>query len=197
MNPEKLTLAVRVQDEEGRPISGASVQPTGLRSKEEPGSSYGFRRGSNGPNMLGDLTNAEGDAFISAPAHPQDDLTTGSVMILIEHAHYCTLSATVQVDAPRPVTLTRGLGLTFEALPIPNIAFSEVYVDIADEARQAALLKWTVAPGSRSVSANIPNGKYFARVVAFTAAGEVYFSDLSSFSLPDSSLPPNVVKILL
>jgi hypothetical protein len=42
---DKETMTVQVNDKDGKPLRGASVTPIGLRSKEEPGSYYGWRGG--------------------------------------------------------------------------------------------------------------------------------------------------------
>ncbi|HEY0256797.1 MAG TPA: ankyrin repeat domain-containing protein [Candidatus Methylacidiphilales bacterium] len=178
------TLVVHVVNSEGKPVLGAEVKPIGLRSREEPGSYYFGSPSGKGIALQTGTTDAEGNATISFPAHPVDNLTTGTVAVLAQHPDACTANVELNIDAPRPVTLVRGTKWDFSVSPIPGVTFSQVYADIGGDRRQAAFLKWEHASDGQSVSAHFPDGKYFVRMVGVTAEGKVYFSDASSLTIP-------------
>jgi hypothetical protein len=68
------TLIVHVINSEGKPVAGATVKPIGMRTKEDPGSSWSVRAQSNAPDST---TDAQGNAPITFPAHLMDTLTVG------------------------------------------------------------------------------------------------------------------------
>ena len=177
------TLVVHVINKDGRPIPGATVQPVGLRSKEEPSTGYGWGR-QNVPGVQTGTTDAHGNATITFPVHPMDNLTTGMVIVLVQHPDACSAQVELNVDAPRPVTLVRGTKLSFRIEPVPGVLFSRIYADVAGDRQRADFLTWH-SPDGQIVSAHFPDGNYLARMVAITAQGTLYFSNSSMFSPPD------------
>jgi beta-lactamase regulating signal transducer with metallopeptidase domain/ankyrin repeat protein len=178
------TLVVHVVNSEGEPVQGAVVKPIGLRSKEEPGSYYFGSPAGRAISIQTGTTDAEGNASISFPAHPMDNLTTGAVTVLVQHSDACTANVELNVDAPRPVTLVRGTRLTFSVSPVHGVTFFRVYADIVGDRQQAAFLKWEHSSDGQSVSSRFPDGKYIVRMVGLTEQGKVYFSDPFPFTIP-------------
>jgi hypothetical protein len=184
MSLEQRTLTVKVVDENGRPLPGASVRPTGLRTREERGSAYSWR--SRSQSEIHDaVTDAEGRASISFPAHPLDNLTTGTVMVLVRHPATCPASAELDVDRPQPVKLARGTKVTLSTQH--EAAFTALYADVKDQARQAAFLKWERSADGQSLTSHLPDGMYLLRLVALTAGNDCYFSAPFPLSLPSAA----------
>ncbi len=180
-NPTK-TLSIQVIDQQGNPIQGASVKPTGLRTREDPRSWYGIRPQDKHFFQSG-TTDAEGKASVSFPSHTADKLTTGTVIVLVQHPEVCSAAVEVNLDFPKPVTLVRGTKVMLSPQPLPCISFSRIEADIVDGKRQSRWQKWTPSPDGLSVSAHLPDGNYLVRLVAMTPQGKIYFSDSVPFSL--------------
>ncbi len=176
-------LIVHVISTDGKPVAGATVKPMGLRTKEEPGSFY-FGMLTNGkPISPPATTDASGNATIAYPVHIMDDLTTGTVAVQVQHPDACSISEELEVDAPKPVTLVRGMKVTLSALPVAGVSFSRVEAQIADPERKSDSPKWEHLPDG-SVSTHLPHGEYLVRLIAATAEGKVYFSSSVPRSVP-------------
>ena len=179
---ETRELQVKVVGPDGLPVAGATVTPCGMRSKEARGSCYGW-----GPRKIpgvdGGTSDATGAATITFPAHCPDELTTGTIIVRVEHVGSCAAQVEVDVDAPRPIVLERGTRVRFTAQP-GGVVYSELYADIEHDERQSGRLKWEREPDGLSLSSYLSKGKYIARVVGFTEAGEVYFGEPKLFSVP-------------
>jgi ankyrin repeat protein/beta-lactamase regulating signal transducer with metallopeptidase domain len=181
------TLIVHVINSEGKPVAGATVKPIGMRTKEDPGSSWSVRAQSNAPDST---TDAQGNAPITFPAHLMDTLTVGAVSVLVRHPDASPAVAELNVDAPRPVTLVRGTSFSFSAQPVPGVRFTEVYADISGDQQTASFLGWTHSADSQSITAHFPEGNFLLRLVGVTATGKLYFSESSMFS------PADFLKVL-
>jgi hypothetical protein len=173
------TLIVHVINSEGKPVAGATVKPIGMRTKEDPGSSWSMRTQSNAPDST---TDAQGNAPITFPAHLMDNLTVGAVSVLVQHPDAVAARAELNVDAPRPVTLVRGTSFSFSAQPIHGVTFTGIYADISGDRDAASFLRWTHSADGQSVTAHFPKGNFVIRMVGVTAAGKLYFSKSSEFS---------------
>jgi len=101
------SLRVQVIASDGSPLAGATVQPTGMRSKEERGSWYGWGRRPV-PGILSGTSDTAGLATITYPAHVRDELTVAVVTVTVEHPEYCGAQVEVNVDSPRPIVLACG-----------------------------------------------------------------------------------------
>ena len=176
------TLSVQVIDQQGKPIQGASVKPTGFRTKVDHGSWWGIRPQDEHLFASG-TTDAQGKISVSFPSHAGDELTTGTVIVLVQHPEACSAEVEINIDEPKPVMLVRGTKVILSAQPLPGVSFSRIEADIVDDERQARLQKWTHAPDGKSVSAHLPDGNDLVRLVGMTPQGKIYFSDSVPFSL--------------
>jgi beta-lactamase regulating signal transducer with metallopeptidase domain/protocatechuate 3,4-dioxygenase beta subunit len=165
------TLSVQVIDQQGKPIQGASVKPTGFRTKVDHGSWWGIRPQDEHLFASG-TTDAQGKISVSFPSHAGDELTTGTVIVLVQHPEACSAEVEINIDEPKPVMLVRGTKVILSAQPLPGVSFSRIEADIVDDERQARLQKWTHAPDGKSVSAHLPDGNDLVRLVGMTPQGK-------------------------
>jgi len=180
------SLTVQVTTPDGLPLAGATITPTGLRSKEERGSWYGWGRRPV-PGILYGTSDATGMATITYPARVRDELTVAVVTVTVEHPEYCGAQLELNVDAPGPIVLARGTPVRLTAASATNIRFVALHADIADDQRQAHTLKWQREPDLNTLTAFLPDGKYMGRLVGRTADGGLYFSAPALFSAPSTS----------
>jgi hypothetical protein len=140
--------------------------------------------------MVPGTSDADGNALISFPAHPLDNLTTGTVIVLVQHPDACPAHVELPIDATPPVTLVRGTKIVFSAQSLPGVKITRVHVELADERRQAPFFGWTYLDDSLGATTRLPEGKYLARLAAEADDGKFYFSDAVWFSLPTSTPIP-------
>ena len=173
------TLIVHVINNEGKPVAGAAVKQIGMTYKEDPSSSWSMRSQSTAADPT---TDADGNAPITFLVHPMDNMTVGTISVLVQHPDAVAARAELNVDAPRPVTLVRGTSFSFSAQPIHGVTFTGVYADIIGDRDTASFLRWTHSANGQSVSAHFPEGTFIIRMVGATATGKLYFSEPSPFS---------------
>jgi hypothetical protein len=124
-------------------------------------------------------------ATITFPAHCRDELTTGTVIVTVDHDDFCGVQAEVNVDAPQPIVLARGTRIRLSASAPAGINIVALHADIASQNRQMGTLKWQ--RDSNTISSFLPDGQYIARLVGKTAAGQIFFSEPTVFSTPSNS----------
>ena len=103
-----------VQDEDGKPIEGATVLPDGFRVKGIHGAdAYHW-----GPKQFGgppekSVTDREGKAYVKYPVVgiPEEKELTGKLIFSVFHPEYATVRLqSYSVDSPeKPIQLTRGI----------------------------------------------------------------------------------------
>ncbi len=182
MDTRSLTLQVASSD--GSPIAGANVRPVGMRSKEEPGSCYGWGWRTV-PGIDSGASDATGMATITFPAHCRDELTTGTVIVMVDHDEFCGMQVEVSVDAPPPIILARGTRIRLSASTASGVNIVSLHADITSQNRQMGTPKWQ--RDSNTISSFFPDGQYIARLVGKTAQGPLYFSEPTVFSSPSAS----------
>jgi len=107
-------VLVVVQDEDGKPIEGATVLPDGFRVKGIHGAdAYHW-----GPKQFGgppekSVTDREGKAYVKYPVVgiPEEKELTGKLIFSVFHPEYATVRLqSYSVDSPeKPIQLTRGI----------------------------------------------------------------------------------------
>jgi beta-lactamase regulating signal transducer with metallopeptidase domain len=108
-------VLVVVQDEDGKPIAGATVLPTGFRVKGRHGAdAYGWNQKLFGPAVKA-VTDAAGKAYVKYPVEgiPEEKEFTGKLIFSVSHPEYATVRPDeYSVDSPeQPIQLTRGIQL--------------------------------------------------------------------------------------
>ena len=108
-------VLVVVQDEDGKPIEGATVLPDGFRVKGIHGAdAYGWNKKLFGPPVKA-TTNREGKAYVKYPVVgiPEEKEFTGKLIFSVLHPEFATVRLQeYSVDSPeKPIQLTRGIHL--------------------------------------------------------------------------------------
>jgi beta-lactamase regulating signal transducer with metallopeptidase domain len=114
-NVEFKKMLVVVQDEEGKPIEGATVLPTGFRVKGIHGAdAYGWNKKLFGPPEKA-ITDSEGKAYVKYPVEsiPEEKEFTGELILAVSHPEFASVFIqSYSVDSPeQPIQLTRGIHL--------------------------------------------------------------------------------------
>lgn len=108
-------VLVVVQDEDGKPIEGATILPDGFRVKEKGGvDAYGWNYKLFGPPEKA-VTDSEGNAYVKYPVMgvPDEKELTGKLVFSVSHPEFATVRLQeYSVDSPeKPIQLTRGIHL--------------------------------------------------------------------------------------
>ena len=108
-------LLVLVQDQDGKPIEGAKVLPTGFRVKGIHGAdAYGWNKKLFGPAETA-VTDQAGKAHVKYPVEsiPEEREYTGKLILSVSHPEYASVFIqSYSVDSPEePIKLTRGIHL--------------------------------------------------------------------------------------
>jgi beta-lactamase regulating signal transducer with metallopeptidase domain len=112
-------VLVAVQDEDGKPIEGATISPEGYRVKGIHGAdAYGWNKELFGEPVAA-VTGPDGKAFVQYPVMgiPEEKELTGALYFSVTHPEYATVRVqTYYVDQPeKPIQLTRGIHLEVSA----------------------------------------------------------------------------------
>ena len=108
-------VRVVVQDEDGKPIEGATILPTGFRVKGIHGAdAYGWNKKLFGPPEKA-ITDGEGKAYVKYPVEgiPEEKEFTGKLIFGVSHPECADVSIqSYSVDSPeKPIQLARGIHL--------------------------------------------------------------------------------------
>lgn len=112
-------VVVMVQDEDGKPIEGATVLPDGFRVKGIHGAdAYGWNKKLWGPPEPA-VTGPDGKAMVKYPVMgiPGEKELTGALILSVSHPDFATVRVqTYYVDRrEKPIKLTRGMHLEISA----------------------------------------------------------------------------------
>jgi len=113
---EFLHCEVLVVDPDGNPVQDATVYCTGMRSRVEPGSSYGWTTSIHGP--LSKLkTGDDGIVRMPCPKFVNEKLETGKVRWTVEHPDFVSFGDEYSVDDElAKITLARGFRIAVTAV---------------------------------------------------------------------------------
>jgi beta-lactamase regulating signal transducer with metallopeptidase domain len=108
-------VPVVVQDEDGKPVEGATILPTGFRVKGIHGAdAYGWNKKLFGPPEKA-VTDGEGKAYVKYPVEgiPEEKEFTGELIFGVSHPEFASVFIqSYSVDSPeQPIQLTRGIHL--------------------------------------------------------------------------------------
>lgn len=101
------TFQVRVVDEEGKPVAGAMVKPTGLRAPND-GSWYGWEAGMpNRPDPREYETDENGHLTIDYPKYIEERRPTSVVIVRASHDEFVDDDTELAIDAPSPTIVLK------------------------------------------------------------------------------------------
>ncbi len=180
------SVLVTIQDEEGKPIEGATITPDGLRARGERlrSTGYGWRPSVHGP-VVKAVTDRDGHARVTYPVavNPDEKLQTGEISFTVDHPEFSAARPTIFVDGTaKPIRLKRGIpirvsgyfGASREPVAniVPNLIGESFIVRPEDWQRNG--------DGSLSWDRMSP-GKHFLQVSGQLASGEMVYSDGVAF----------------
>jgi beta-lactamase regulating signal transducer with metallopeptidase domain len=178
---------VVVQDQDGKPIEGATVLPTGFRVKGVHWQdAYGWNKKLFGP-AVGATTDPEGRASVKYPVEgvPEEKEFTGKLVLEVSHPEFATVRLqSYAVDSPeKPVQLIRGIHLEVSgyfgsdhqpvAEVIPNLSEEDSDLDKWQKKENGVLAYHKLSPGGHllQLMGRLPSGDVvYSEAFAFTAA---------------------------
>jgi beta-lactamase regulating signal transducer with metallopeptidase domain/peroxiredoxin/uncharacterized GH25 family protein len=192
---EQRTVSVKVVDEVGHPIEGATITPDGLRTKIDPGSHYGWvyftdQWGKPEPAT----TNAEGIAEVAYPRYARERHETGAISFSVTHPDYVAVRPTsYSVNGTEaPVVLTRGATVRLTAVftdgtpvagpiqPIPRVSMNVASLLDRDA--------WTMSAEGTLEAKRYPAGTSHVMLVYLSDNGPTQFSDAVTMEVQNGDL---------
>jgi len=184
-------VLIVVQDDNNKPIEGATISPTGYRVKGIHGAdAYGWNKNLFGPPEKA-VTDNEGKAYVKYPVEgiPGEKEFTGKIIFGVSHPQFSSVFIqSYSVDSPEPpIHLTRGLHLEVSGFygnnhqPVTDL-IPHLTEDTASqdwEKKDNGAFAFTkLAPGGHllQLMGRLPTGEMvYSEYFAFTAEnGEAY-----------------------
>ena len=177
-------VLVVVQDEDGKPIEGASVKPTGFRVKGIHGAdAYGWNSKLFGPAEKA-TTDPDGKAYLKYPVVgiPEEKEVTGALILSVDHPEYSsTYVQTFYVEDPNePVRLTRGIPLEVSAY---FGADHQPVTDLVPNLSQESIRQedWQKTGNSGMAFHKLSPGGHLLQLMGKLPSGEIVYSDTRAF----------------
>jgi beta-lactamase regulating signal transducer with metallopeptidase domain len=178
-------VLVVVRDENGQPVAGATVKPTGFRVKGMHGAdAYPWNQKLFGPAEK-TVTDGQGRAWVKYPIEsiPEEKEYTGALILMVSHPDFASLHIqTYLVDGSEsPVQIHRGLLLRVSAWygsghePVPEVVFKLNQEDIQAE-------DWQKQPDGTWTFHEFSPGEHIIQAMGRLPSGQVLFSDARAFS---------------
>lgn len=178
-------MLVVVQDEDGKPIEGATILPTGFRVKGIHGAdAYGWNKKLFGPPEKA-VTDGEGKAYVKYPVEsiPEEKEFTGKLIFAVSHPEFASVFIqSYSVDSPeQPIQLIRGIHLEVSGYigsnhqPVTNLIpnLSE------DGIRQE---DWQKMDNGVFTYDKLSPGGHLLQLMGRLPSGEVVYSDTIAFT---------------
>jgi beta-lactamase regulating signal transducer with metallopeptidase domain len=180
-------VMVLVQDEEGKPIAGASIKPDGFRVKGIHGADgyhWGDAASFGPPEKV--TTGPDGKALLKYPVMgiPEEKELTGALIFSVYHPEYSTERIQdFSVDGTNnPIQLRRGIALEFSAYfgadrqpvteLVPNLSEEGVRPEDWQKKENGVMAFHKLSPGGHllQLMGRLPSGGIvYSETVAFTA----------------------------
>lgn len=180
-----VSLRVRVETVDGKPVDGATVAPRGLRLAQRGA----FINWSKPHPILGTpgsaTTDASGFADVRYPAHLPEgsDLQIGSVYLKVNHPEFVTAFQDANVRESTPtIQLTRGGRVEITATMNGEV----VRDDIFGQGGQWQAELWTRLDDGTLRSPRMPAGEQPVRAVWLLKDGPAHFSDVTTVNVVEN-----------
>jgi beta-lactamase regulating signal transducer with metallopeptidase domain len=179
-------VLVVVQDEDGKPIEGATISPEGFRVK-------GLHRADANPwrkDLFGPpekvVTDSDGKAYIKYPVEgiPEEKEYTGELYFSVTHPDYATARPQeYSVDTPeKPIQLTRGIHLKVSGhmagdhQSVPELApmLNEEGIHSND---------WQKSDGNVYAFNRMSSGGHLLQLMGRLPSGQIVYSEVQEFQL--------------
>ena len=174
--PEMLECKVRVTDPDGNPVEDATVYCTGMRSRLEPGSHWGWGEERFGP-VPRIKTESDGIANMPYPKYLAEKLETGKMTWSVDHPDFVSFREDRNVkDDPAEIQLQRGFRI---ALTAKNASTGKpIKKDLYAVIGLRGVGKWELKKNRTLVSGVFKKKNCYLRVMQCTEGQPTLFSDM-------------------
>ncbi len=175
-------VIVRVVRPDGKPLEGAMVTPSGLRSEQSPGSGFGWSEKQHGP-LLTVVTDGHGVAEVSYPKWTalKAAMLTSGITVAVEHPDFVTqMNVECSIDSTiPPVTLSEGGRVRLRVFRSDQTEpVTDFVANISGEHYQKA----GTLDGETRLSPVLSLGEHFCRVVHLDKERGTQFGELIRFN---------------
>jgi beta-lactamase regulating signal transducer with metallopeptidase domain/thiol-disulfide isomerase/thioredoxin len=177
-------LLVVVQDQGGKPIEGAAIQPTGFRVKGVRWQdALGWNQERFGPPVKA-TTDGEGKAFVKYPVEglPEEHDLTGILFLAVSHPEFAPAQPEYSVDSPgKPIQLTRGIHLEISGYfggdhqPVP-----EFVPNLSEDGLRAE--DWQKKENGVLACHKLSAGGHLLQLMGRLPSGEIVYSEAFAFT---------------
>ena len=179
-------VAVVVQDDDGKPIKGATVSPEGFRVKGIHGAdAYGWNKKLWGPPVAA-VTDQNGEAMVKYPVMgiPEEKELTGALFFSVTHPEYATVRVqTYYVDRlEKPIQLTRGIHLEVSAYFGGN---HQPVADLVPNLNEEGLIHtndWQKLDNGALAFHKMSPGGHILQLMGRLPSGEIVYSEDLAFT---------------
>ena len=199
-------VAVVVQDEDGKPIEGATVSSEGFRVKGIHGAdAYGWNKKLFGEPVVA-VTGSDGKAMVKYPVMgiPEEKELTGALFFSVTHPEYATVRVqTYYVDRrEKPIQLTRGIHLEVSAYFGSNQQPVTDLVPILNEEGMIHTNDWQKLDNGVLAFHKMSPGGHILQLMGRLPSGEIVYSEDFAFTVekgkeiskqPNPSNPDGVI----
>ena len=172
-------VAVKVVDEAGSPVEGATVVSTGFKLKSRPGARI-RKEGSISPAPER-LTNSHGIAMVRNPMHFRED-EVEAISLRVRHPEFCTAQSEVPIAGEAlPVVLKRGGTVKVSGfLETNGRTANRVYPEVLSPEHGSEVDRdgWLIEEGGILVNRQILPGRHCLRLVSFPEEDRAHFSEV-------------------
>lgn len=171
-------LTVRVVDASGRPVAGATVTFWALRSKQSPGSHYGWR----GEQPSGN-TDSLGEVSLWFPVWVAERNETSVVTVRADHPYFVSKNEDIPIEmGDHEIVLEHGAFVTVSGwIDSPDRMVTDVWPRVTDRSAVHAT-DWVRLAGRKPSTHKMADGHH-ALYIQHDAGGERYYSDVVEFDL--------------
>jgi len=171
---EMLTAKVQVVDPDGNPIEGATVTPSGLRSKAKPGTHWWWRSEKHGEQPKKE-TDSNGIVEMPYPKYVIEEMETDQVTWTVSHPDFIYFRKDFSVDKdPAEIQMKRGLKIAVSAIDgeTGEKLTKNLYAVAGNER-----VNWQLKDNGVLVSGTMVRKKRFLRVIELVEGEPTRFSE--------------------
>ena len=187
--PPKDTLfvecTIRVVNQNGAPLKGALVRPSGFRVRQDPRSWYGWVERVHGPRPT-QHTEAQGIANFKIPRYVYEELETIKVSWLVDHEEYVAFEGDRPINTePAVVTLRTGYRIAATARDAETRAPIREHLYAVMCEKPFFRGEWKLADSGILVSRVLDDERTVFRLVHLPPNRPARFSDLVMIQRPE------------
>ncbi|HEY3898420.1 MAG TPA: carboxypeptidase regulatory-like domain-containing protein [Chthoniobacter sp.] len=176
------TAVVKIVDEFGEPVGGASVEIFGFRLRSQPGSHFSSTLSMRGGPPL--TTNRHGVITVSYPAGFENHGDVEFISVIVRHPDFCTARSDCPVAGEAlPIVLSRGGTVRVSGSLENGGTTGPIYAltELANPREAIDRETWIRESDGSLRNQQIPPGRASLRLVCFPDGDETHFSDVVEF----------------